>query len=357
LGLATKDSTAIRVLRRAIALDPSRADVRIWLATPLTRAAHYDEALQLSRDAAAIEPLWPMPLYDLVVRLAVNGQMAQARQLAAQYRSRGGNEAQYHRLLFAIETRGPDISSAIAEGNKALALDATLPSIRGDLMGLYYLVGLEQQAPKDMPSAVRLAAPFLRGDTSALQSQIQSAGVRLWNLPDSGFGFFHLAAVHDWTTLTRLYDLRPMPPQQLCFRYLAATQALVPALRAAGRRGDAESLQRCLHDRLAIEARQKSRYWYAYSGDYEYEQATLAALSGNRVVAVHWLEQAVSQGWLGRPYSPSISDRPQFDALRSDSRLAALQGRINQTIARERAEVLAKQHRSEPAFSAVPTGA
>jgi TolB-like protein len=335
------EQAAIRALRRAIVLDPSRADERIWLAIRLTKNAHYDEALQFSRDAAAIEPLWPVPINDLVVRLAVNGQVAEAHQVAEQYRSRGGNVAQYQRLVCAIESRGPDISSAIASGEKGLALDSTLPDIRVNLSQLYYLVGLEQRAASRTPTAfAHLARPFYSGDTDALEAQIRSSGTRLWDLPDSGIGFFHLAVVHDWTTLNRLYDERPIPPEQLCFHYTEAAQALVPALRAAGRQADAQALLSCLRNRLVIEAGQKARSWYEYWGDYEFNQATLAALIGDNGAALNWLNQAVTRGWLGRPYSPNLTDRPQFDALRSNRRLAVLQATIDRRIAHERAKVL-----------------
>ena len=272
---------------------------------------------------------------------AVDGQASEARQTAKQYRSRGGSEAQFRRLLFNIELRGPDLSSAIAEGEKALALDASLPNIRGGLMGLYYLVGLDERAPQDSPSAVRLASPFYHGDTKALEAQIRNSEARLWDLPDGGFGFFHLAAVHDWQPLSRLYDQRPIAPQQLCFHNLKAAQTLVPALRAIGRPRDAETVLNCLRNRLAIEAQEKSRSWYAYAGDFEYDQASLAALTGNRNAALRWLDRAVARGWLGRPYSPKLSDRVQFDALRSSPQLAALQAKIDRTIAKERAQVLA----------------
>jgi TolB-like protein len=343
LGMVTDDATAISALKRAIALDPSRADVRIWLAIHLTKAGRYDGALQLDRDAVAIEPLWPLPLYDLVVRLAVNGQIAEARQVAEQYHSRSQDQGQYGRLLFAIDSRGPDISSAIAKGEKAEALDPTLPpDVSVTLLELYSLVGLSERVPGNPPPTfVRLAKPFYARDINALDARIRGSGSDLWKFPDSGIAFFHLAAVHDWTMLNHLYDERPMTTQKLCFLHIEAAQAMLPALRAARRQFEAEGLLSCLGNRSAIEAQQKIRSsWYAYFGDFEYDQATLAALAGNREGAVHWLEQAVARGWLGRPYSPSISDRPQFDALRADPRVAALQARIDRTIAQERAKVL-----------------
>lgn len=345
LGLIQRvpDQIAIPALKRAIALDPSRADVRIWLAIRLTKAAHYDEALQLSRDAVAIEPLWPMPISDLVTRLAIDGDMPEARQVASQYRSRGGSEAQYYRMLLLIDSRGPDISLAIADGQRAYSLDPTLPDIRLNLMNLYYLLGLEDRARIAVPAAfVRLARPFYSGDSAGLDAQIRRSGPRLWDLPDSGIGFFNLALVHDWTRLNQLYDERPLPPEQLCYHFMEAAQAIVPALRAAGREGEAERFLTCLRNRMTTEARQRARSWYQFYGDYEFDQATLAVFEGNKDSSLQWLQKAVAKGWLGRPYSPNFSDRPQFDALRSDTRLAALQARVDHTIARQRAQVLAQ---------------
>jgi tetratricopeptide (TPR) repeat protein len=341
------DQIAVPALKRAIALDPSRADTRIWLAIRLTKACRYDEALQLAREAAAIEPLWILPNFDLAVRLAVNGQMTEARQLVRQYGSRIGNAAQYQRLRFAIEARGGDVSTAIAQGEKALALDATVPSVRGELMSLYYVVGLEQLAPKQQqPQSVRIAAPFYRADWPQVQAEIRQSGAGIWQLPDGNVGIFRLAASHEWSALNELYDQRPRRPEQLCFQNLEAAQAMVPALRAAGRTRDAQTVLGCLQNRLAIEARQKFRSWYAYPGDHEYDEATFAALRGDAAAALRSLSEAVRRGWLGRPYSPSLSDRPQFDRLRSDPQLAALQAAIDRRIAQERAQVLSSRSAS-----------
>ena len=350
LGLipSIPDQEAIAALRRAVVLDPSRADVRVWLALRLNKLGRYDEALEQTRQAAASEPLWALPMEGLVESLTMYGRQVEARQAVEQYRARTGNDAQYHRLLFLIYLRGPNLSAAIAEGDKAHSIDPSLPDLRLNLMSLYFTLGLEERAPKDLPEAFgRLAKPFYAGDTNALDARIRAIGTGLWGLPDREIGFFHLAAIHDWTTLNRLYDARPGPAQQLCFgeseAAMISTEVLIPAVRAAGRQRDVAALMDCLRERLAIEMRQRAAGPAAYFGDYEYDQATLAALSGNRGAALSWLEQAVAKGWMGRPYSPSLTDRPQFDAFHADPRLAALQAKIDRAIAEQRAEVLTQQ--------------
>jgi tetratricopeptide (TPR) repeat protein len=350
LGLSSTldDETAIAALKRAIALDPSRADVRIWLALRLQDAGRYDEALVLMQDAAAIEPLWPLPLEGLVKALAMSGQIEQARQTVQLFRQRGGNEAQYYRLLFLIDIRTPDLALAIPEGDKAYSLDPTLPDLQRNLMSQYFTVGLQDPALKDVSDAfLPLAKPFYSRNSATLEARIRTSGVLLWGVRDWDIGLYQLAIAHDWAALNRLYDSRLKPPQKLCFgdfdRAQETVEAFVPALRGAGRRADADVLLACLRTRLSIEARQKARAPSANFGDFEFDQATLAALDGNKDAAVHWLDQAVARGWLGRPYSPSLSDRPQFDALRSDPRLAVLQARIDRTVAQQRAKVLAQR--------------
>lgn len=263
--------------------------------------------------------------------------------MAEQYRAHGGDQAQYHRLLFETVWRGADLSAAIAEGEQAFRLDPSLPPIDSvTLFELYSLVGMADRSPRNVPpSFVRLAQPFYNGDRAALDAQIRSDETNLWTYPDGAIGFFHLAAERDWAALNQLYDRRPVPQGQLCFDYLEAAQAIAPALRAAGRQRDARGLLGCLHRRLTIEARQKSRSWYAYAGDFEYDRATVAALNGNEKAALGWLQQAVASGWLGRPYSPVISHRPQFAFLAGNPQLAALQTQINRRIAQERREASA----------------
>lgn len=351
LGLipSVSDQEAITSLKRAILLDPSRADVRVWLALRLNKLGRYHEALEQTREAAAIEPLWALPIEGLVEGLTMYGEEAEARAAVEQFRARTGNVAQYHRLLFLMYLRSPNLSAAIAEGVKAHSIDPSLPDLRLNLMSLYFTLGLEERAPKDLPLAFgRLAKPFYAKDANALDVQIRNIDTGLWGLPDRDFGFFHLAAVHDWTALNRLYDARPAPPQQLCFSESEAaminTEALIPAVRAAGRQRDAAALMDCLRARLAIETREKAAGPAAYPGDQEYDQATVAVLDGNRDAALSLLQRAVAKGWMGRPYSSSLSDRPQFGALRSDARLAALQAKIDQAIVEQRAKVL-MQHR------------
>ena len=75
-------------------------------------------------------------------------------------------------------------------------------------------------------------------------------------------------------------------------------------------------------------------------GELEMTQASLLAIR-NDAGAFAWLDKALRRGWLGQYYSASLADWPQFEGLRGDPRFADLQKRLDATVARERAELLA----------------
>ena len=169
-----------------------------------------------------------------------------------------------------------------------------------------------------------------------------AAGPRLWDAPDGHYAFFHLAASRDWNRLTALYDSRQIPIGAMCEKQPAEIVAVAIALREKGRARTSSEILQCIRRRVSVESRMKSRNPFRVAGSLEFDQATLFGFDGNRADALRFLNQAIDQGWLGRPYSSQISDYPQFDLLRGDRRTATLQQRINQKLAQERAEVLAQ---------------
>src|SRR4029079_2788301 len=67
LGLMSQGAEGIAPLKRAIALDPSRADLRMWLEETYSRMGEYDQALREAQKAVEIEPLWSAPVNRLVL--------------------------------------------------------------------------------------------------------------------------------------------------------------------------------------------------------------------------------------------------------------------------------------------------
>lgn len=342
LGLLLPPKQAIAPLERAVVLDPSRADIRSWLAIRLDGLGRHDEALKLYRSAAEIEPLWAMPIANLVPALTAAGRTNEALQAVRDFRRRGGSEAQVHRFLSSIAHWTGDISSVVIHGKAGLGQDPSLPDLRSRLAIDYHIIGLADRAPGGLPSQyTHLMGPFFSADYVALGQRILAAGPRLWDAPGGDFAFFHLAASRDWDRLVAIYDSRRPPLSEACEKQFAQTVAVALALREKSREPEARVILQCGRERASVEARIRERAQLRLAGDLEFDRATLSSFDRKRDEALRFLEQAVTAGWLGRPYSSRLTDYPQIDLLRADPRLTALQRRIDRKIAQERAEVLA----------------
>ena len=169
-----------------------------------------------------------------------------------------------------------------------------------------------------------------------------AAGPRLWDAPDGHYAFFHLTASRDWSQLIALYSSRQIPIGEMCEKQPVQIVAVAIALREKGRARASTGILQCIRQRVSVEARMKSRNPFRVAGSFEFDRATVFGIDGNRADALRYLERAIDNGWLGRPYSGQISDYPQFDLLQGDRRVATLQQRIDQKLAQERAEVLAQ---------------
>lgn len=344
LGLLLPAGEALEPMRRALRLEPSRSDVRSWYATTLHELGRHDEALNHTRAAVVIDPLAFAPVSRLVMSLASAGRQQEAMQTIRQFRSRGGDAALVHPFLMQIAHWQGDWSGVIMHGRAAIERrgmrhDFFLRSMAADL----YALGFGTEAASILPS--RLAefhAPYYAGDLIRLRRNIERHGPMIWTMTDGGLAFAHLAALRDWSTLTKLHDRRPFGRDRFCLGWPDLMPPFALALRATGRAREANTILDCLRHRLGIESRQKSRVPPAWPADLEFNRATLGALEGDREGALRWLDRAVARSWAGQPYSSRLTDYPQFDAIRADPRFATLQRRIDARLARERAELIAQ---------------
>ncbi|MEO5578727.1 MAG: BTAD domain-containing putative transcriptional regulator [Sphingomicrobium sp.] len=343
LGLLLPPTQAVAPLERAILLDPSRADARSWLAVTLNELGRHDEALVQYRAAAEIEPLWAMPIANLVPALAAAGQQEEALKTVGDFRRRGGAPGQAYRFLSGINHWKGQISRAIAQGKAGLAKDPTLPDLRLQMAINNQIIGLTKHAPTGLPVAyTQFMDPFYSRDFTSLRRKMMIAGPRLWDAPDGHYAFFQLAASRDWAQLTALYGSRQIPIGEMCEKQPVQIVAVAMALREQGRARESTGILQCIRQRVFVEARMRSRNPFRVAGSLEFDRATLFGLDGNRADALRFLKRAIDQGWLGRPYSSQIGNYSQFDLLKGDRRVAPLQQRIDETLARERAAVLAQ---------------
>jgi hypothetical protein len=102
----------------------------------------------------------------------------------------------------------------------------------------------------------------------------------------------------------------------------------------------------CVRDRTDHTFAQAFRSADSGAGESEAARSMVLALSGDRDGALLWLQRAFNFGWIGSPYSAQLVDWPEFDSIRSDPRLAALQSRIDQRVSQFRNQVLAARKNS-----------
>jgi TolB-like protein len=335
LGLILR-AGAIAALQHAVRLDPARGELRVWLGVALTAAERHDEAYAAYAAAAETEPLWPVAINRLTQTLAASGKTDEATEVVRQYRARGGSAAQASRFM-AIIARARDDLSAAAAADRAAMKDPKTPYVAEWLAREYALLGLRDRAAAVAPRRNGFQRLFVAGQWDELRRSALEAGTQAWSDPDVDFAIFALGAARDWNGLARLYRSRNAAFADYCNADPHSVPVLVLALNATGERPAAKRLWDCAMQRSRTAMSMKFSSPNAEPGRLQFRIASLLAVAGDKR-AMDWLTQAVQRGWLGQYYSPRLSDWPQFDGLRADPRYAALQKRIDATIARERAE-------------------
>lgn len=337
LGLISRGDAAIVPLKRAIALDPARAELRVWLGVALSELGRSDEAFAHFQSATEIEPLWPVPLNRLVQSLTASGRFAEAEARIYAFRDKGGARAHVLRFLAAIARGRADLSSSIVLGRAAIAADPNVP-FAGDWMASeYQLLHLPELAVRSEPNMSQVRRQFIRGQRAALRS-IGSEPDALWMMPDFPFILFVLGAGRDWPALAAAYDRRPDRAADPC-----GGRELLPlfilALKETGRGAEGERLRACMERSVRHELKMSYRGPDNHPGALEMRMASARALGGHGD-ALDWLERAVRRGWRGQYFSTRLADLPQFDAIEGDPRLVTLQREIDGWAARERTETL-----------------
>lgn len=341
LGLIVPAAESIKPLTRAMELDRSRAEPYIWLSTAMVELGRGDEALERARQAAAIEPLWAVPIHVVVQTLAASGRFDEALEVTKEFERRGGAKAQVHRLLAAVARWRGDLGEAAAHSRAALALDPNIPYLPALLSADYHLLGMQREALAVLPKELAFTQA-VRTRKFARDFRLSDAP-RVWTAPDGQMVIHALGARRDWQSLVAIYAAAPADRELLCEDVRWPWPILALALQKSGRSAEARELLACIEKRLDLESRSHARLVYPLqpeASDLEFRRATLLALKGDKARAIGWLSKAVDRGWVGRPFSTSLQDYPQFDVLKGDSRLDELQRKVDAKVAAERRQTL-----------------
>lgn len=347
LGLIARGAEGIAPLKKAIALDPSRADLRMWLEEVYSRIGEYDAAFAEAEKAVQIEPLWSAPVNRHILILGASRRFDEANRAVDQFERIGGDRAQALRFRAGIARRQGDHARDVGLIRQALKLDPTLPYVAGQLAADYQLLGLGERARAAFPNEKEPLRRLFTGGQRALIVERARGGEReLLDAPDVDIAIFALGAARAWGPLAALYRKSGMAPDDFCMKFPGMTLPLglnlhvAQALAATGGAKEAQALRQCVSKRLDRTFAQKYRWGDETAAEAEVERAMALALGGDRDGAIRWLARAIDLGWLGYPYSSRLIDWPEFDGLRGDPRLASLQSRIDRTIAAQRTQVL-----------------
>ena len=334
LGLALHDHDAIEPLRRAIKLDPSRSDVRLWLAIQLDTEDRYADAIALLRQAAELDPLFPAVISRLVFDLAAAGRPDEANQAISRYQAQGGDPAQLARMHLNVAVRSGDLSETVRWGEQALRLNSHTPYVPRFLTKAYQELGLpERQAavPRDTSHAARYAL-YTGGYAAAIAAGGDISGAT-WNRSDFDFYVFALGAQREFTKLATLFDLHPGAETEICRKHIDSVPPFIAALRQSNRASDALPLMDCLKKRLA--GVQLAGPRNPQGG----VSAQWLALDAKPDQAVAALNTQIGNGWY--ELSDKLDAYPAFDSLKGRPDFASVQVRLNSVITRERRETIA----------------
>ena len=146
LGLTLRDEAAIEPLKKAIALDPARAELRQWLGHSYADLGRHDEALEQFRATVEMDPLWVPGAMLFAYTLAASERYDESERSIAQFERRGGSRAVAAKIRGDVANYRGDYSEAARLSELALQLDPETP--QADLSaGWYnYMLGLHDRA-------------------------------------------------------------------------------------------------------------------------------------------------------------------------------------------------------------------
>ena len=340
IGAALPVQERIAPYLKALALDPSRVDVRNRLGIAFNVLRRDDEAFEQNRLAFETDPLSPAVVNRYTQMLAASGRSDEAMRVIDQYARRGGSIAQAWRFRGNTYRFTGDESAHIAARRRALQLDPGLPYQHEWLARALHLLGLDDQASVYRPNISSYFQMFVADNRGALKAQVAKDGALAWDTNGIETAIFSLARSRDWPAIAQFYNVRPANYHNVCLTEPSFSPFLIMALHHQGRTSEAQHFLTCSQQQVTRQLAMRFRSPDDAPGELEMMQASLFAIR-NDGRTLEWLDKAIQRHWLGQYYSSQLADWPQFDAFRSNPRYIAIQKRIDAAIARERAEVLA----------------
>ena len=339
LGVVPPAESAIAALRKAITLDPSRSELRLWLAGAYGEVGRHSDAFEQHQAAAAMEPIWAPAVRNLANALAANRRFDEAERVVQEFERRGGSASEAALIRSQNGWMAGDLSKAVVQSEAMARARPELLSSSPAYPYLYHDLGFLERAAGLAGSDTRLRL-LVSGRYDELAQLVRSEG--FWGKPHAFASLDALAVKRDWPTLAALYDQRATPPEQMCL-----TSAIGPAgaihfataLKAVGRTGELAPLLKCVKDRIALQSRDRLRSFYYPENYLASLSAQVHAIEGDGAAALREMNRAVELGYW-TPRSFGLSFVPALDPWRSTRPYAALDSAIKRKMAAEREQAL-----------------
>ena len=343
LGIGPPPETAIAALRKAIALDPSRSELRLWLASVYLELARNADGLDEQRAAVAMEPIWAPAVRNLANLYAASGNFDEAERTVRSFETRGGAPDHAALMRSQIAWMRGDLSEAVRYADALARSRSELVTSSPQLTFLYHDLGLFDRAAELAGGDARRRL-FALGQYGELAARVKKEG--LWGQPSAGLGLDALALARDWAAIEALYDSRPATARDLCISAVAPFGAVqvAAALKARGRDEEVRKVLGCVKKRVAEQSKGPVRSFF-YPGYYLVSlSAQVLALEGNGAAAFREMNRALQLGYW-TAHSSGLAFYAAFDAFRSSREYRELDERFKRRAAMERRQVLQQQGR------------
>lgn len=338
LGTVPPVERAVAALRKAIELDPSRSELRLWLAAALHEMGRNGMALEQNRAAVAMEPIWAPAVRNLANTLSASGRYEEAERAVRDFESRGGAPAQAALIRSQNAWMKGDLSEAARYSQIVMRSSPELLSSSPNHPFLYHDLGLFAQAASLARSDSRLRL-YVSGQYRELAQLVRREG--LWEQPSVWHGLDALALARNWAVIEKLYDERPPSARDLCRHPIGAQGRihLATALKVRGRGEEAAQLLDCVSKEITAQSSGPIRSFYFPEMYLPALSAQVFSLQGNQAAAFREMNHAYRLGFW-TPHSSGLSFHPAFDPYRSTREYRDLDVRLKQRTAAERQQLL-----------------
>jgi TolB-like protein len=331
LSLVLSDQPAAQrpILEKAVALDPSRSDLRMWL---IGHEKDSEKYLAGIREIIALDPLWHRPVLNLATNLVRLGRHEEAERAIADYAARAPHDkVNPVEMLVEIALMAGDFASVykayseVSPRSKEADFAVTQPLA---------ILGMDEKTRAILPKAQTPPDAWRRRDSDEMFELTNALPKFYTAIP------YELLADHRrGPDILHLYDTKLGAAEAFCakiadFGVERGAPSLIWALMETKRNEEAQAISLCaeaeLEKRIAAGTEVGFSYFYL---------AQLQALAGSRAGALSNLRSALELNFRGNAYSLDLREYRAFDTLQGDPQFAAIQKRIDAEAARQRAAI------------------